>query len=426
MVTIQQVRTCDPTSWGDLGEALHKLAGDMDEAADSLYKRGAGELDEHWTDPMGAQAAEEFRSLASSYEIVGIQLRGVRSIISSLELTLGVCQREIDTWMGVCEQEGLTVDAEGHVTVPQVLRGDPALAQTAGAAESALIAALNEAREVDDTAARALRAHDLHHLDANGDGGVDERDLDEQRDGTLNDANDAAVREIVDGMPLDASAAEQEEWWNGLTPEEQEQYRNAAPLELADMDGIPDDVKDQINGGPQGLGYDRIKMLEYARDNWENHDIDVMANNCTNFVSLALEHAGMDSKGYLTLQEDAWGHRLYPDLPVIGLKGGYTDTWGGADANHDFFVENGSPQVSRDEVQPGDVVYWAYADDGDGHEVGEEHHAAVVTRVLPNGDVLYTQHTDSARDQSLDGRLPHNEVVEGDQNVSFVRPTQTW
>jgi hypothetical protein len=42
--------------------------------------------------------------------------------------------------------------------------------------------------------------------------------------------------------------------------------------------------------------------------------------------------------------------------------------------------------------------------------------------VTPDGDIHYTQHTDSRLNVSLDGRLPHNEVTEGAQKIVIVRP----
>lgn len=38
----------------------------------------------------------------------------------------------------------------------------------------------------------------------------------------------------------------------------------------------------------------------------------------------------------------------------------------------------------------------------------------------------YTQHSGGRLDASLTGRLPANEVAEGDQRVIIVRPRQTW
>lgn len=201
-------------------------------------------------------------------------------------------------------------------------------------------------------------------------------------------------------------------------------YMNAAPLEVAGMKGVPGDVKSQMSGSDE-LGYDRLRLLQYAQDNWDNEDIDNMENNCTNFVSRALENAGLDHKGTFTFQDDSWGHGLWTDGPWGPNPGAYTDSWGGADAQHDLFVRSGSKEIPQGDVRPGDIAYWSQAGAGK-NPAGVEHHAAIVTGVLPNGDVLYTQHSGNREDQSLAARLPYNNVQEGDQNIRFVRVEQTW
>lgn len=423
MVTVHEVRACDPESWGTLCEELHTLATDMDEAAEGLYHRGAGRLKDNWADAVGAKAKDEIKELAASYEIVGIQLRSARSVISGLELTFGACKRSIDEWLAVCERDGLSVDDEGRVTVPPDVEDPKAAQHTADEAEAALTAVLKEAREADDTASTALKSIKLGELDADGDGDVDSKDLDKHRDETLEAGANAALESLRASIPSDRSAEEQLKWWANLTPEEREQYKRALPLELAEMEGLPPWERILLN--ESSLGYNRLALLEYVRDNWDNTDIDWEdKNSCTKFVSEALKHAGLDFKGVFPLQDDAWMDLGTPKLPFFGDKGRYSDSWGGADAQHDLFAESGSESVGIEGAQPGDVIYWTH-DNGEGAD-GEEHHAAVVTAVLPNGDILYTQHTDSATNQSLQGRLPHNNVDEGNQEIQILRVKETW
>jgi hypothetical protein len=74
-----------------------------------------------------------------------------------------------------------------------------------------------------------------------------------------------------------------------------------------------------------------------------------------------------------------------------------------------------------------DPAYFDYADGaGVGEVDGQAHHAALVTGVLPDGEVLYTQHTPGAQSSSLQGRLPKLEQSEGGQQITVVRPRQTW
>jgi hypothetical protein len=46
--------------------------------------------------------------------------------------------------------------------------------------------------------------------------------------------------------------------------------------------------------------------------------------------------------------------------------------------------------------------------------------------VLPDGQVLYTQHTPGAANYSVQDRLPMIEQGEGAQTITIVRPKETW
>ena len=287
---------------------------------------------------------------------------------------------------------------------------------------------LADATRIDEEAARALWDTRMTQLDITGDGHIDQSDIERhQKEGqTLDLSSQATLREILAGMPLNGSKREQQQWWNSLSVREQQMYMNAVPLEVAGMKGLPDEVRRQLSG-PAELGYDKLKLLQYAQDHWNDKDIDTMENNCTNFVSRGLEYAGLKRKGGVAildiLDRDSWTHDLWstiwPNGPWEYVPGVYSHAWGGANAQHDLFVRHGSQELAQRDVRPGDIVYWSYKN-------GEEHHAAVVTGVLPNGDVLYTQHTHNREDQSLGARLPYNHVKEGDQDIRFVRVKQIW
>lgn len=90
------------------------------------------------------------------------------------------------------------------------------------------------------------------------------------------------------------------------------------------------------------------------------------------------------------------------------------------------FIGRVSATVSASDVRLGDVAYWNYNDGPGGEPDGESHHAAAVTAILPDGDAVYSQHTPSAENYSVQGRLPEGEQSEGDQEVVFVRPRQGW
>ncbi|QZY17241.1 amidase domain-containing protein [Streptomyces decoyicus] len=74
-------------------------------------------------------------------------------------------------------------------------------------------------------------------------------------------------------------------WWNGLSEKQQYDMMRAEPVKLAQLDGIPENAKREMRG-TDGK-FDRVKMVEYALENWNKKDPIQFDNNCTNFVSQA-------------------------------------------------------------------------------------------------------------------------------------------
>lgn len=429
MLTVNQVKDSSPDKWGDAEEALARMSKDMNEAAEGLYDRAGGMLKGFWTDANGKRAHARVAELAGSYTVLAMLLRAACSVLTGLDLSLGTCRNTLNELLSQATEYGFSVADDGTVELSseQPPSTNPTLAIVkAKSIQAGLKDALSDATRIDEQAAHTLGDERMTRLDFDKDGDVDEDDINGHRDKdqTLDMSSQAALQEILAVMPLDETEQEQRRWWNSLSKEEQQMYMNAAPLEVAGMKGVPGDVKSQMSGSDE-LGYDRLRLLQYAQDNWDNEGIDNMQNNCTNFVSRALENAGLDHKGTFTLQDDSWGHGLWTDGPWGPNPGAYTDSWGGADAQHDLFVRSGSKEIPQSDVRPGDIAYWSQAGAGD-NPAGVEHHAAIVTGVLPNGDVLYTQHSSNREDQSLAARLPYNNVQEGDQNIRFVRVEQTW
>ncbi|EPH02396.1 hypothetical protein HMPREF1531_01702 [Propionibacterium sp. oral taxon 192 str. F0372] len=430
MLTVSQVMNSNPSQWGDAEEALARMSKDMNEAADGLYNRAGGKLENFWTDANGKQAHTRITELASSYSVLAMLLRAACSVLTGLDLSLGTCRNTVVDLLGQAKAYGFSVAEDGSVELSseQMSSTNPTNAVVkAHSIEAGLKDALSDATRIDEEAAKMLGDERMTQLDFDKDGDVDADDIKGHRDDgqTLDMSSQAALKEILAAMPLDGTEQEQQQWWNSLSKEEQQMYMNAAPLEVAGMKGVPDDVKSQMSGSDE-LGYDRLRLLQYAQDHWNDSSIDWdKKNNCTNFVSLALENAGLDPKGTFTLQDDSWGHGSWTQGPWGLNPGSYSDSWGGADAQHDLFTRSGSQEVQQGDVRPGDIAYWSQQGAGE-NSAGVEHHAAIVTGVLPNGDVLYTQHTGNREDQSLAARLPYNNVQEGDQDIRFVRVKQTW
>ncbi|MFE5735699.1 amidase domain-containing protein [Streptomyces celluloflavus] len=216
-------------------------------------------------------------------------------------------------------------------------------------------------------------------------------------------------------------------WWNGLSQEQQHVLMRAEPVELAGLDGIPENVKREMRGTDRK--FDRVKMVQYALEHWDKKDPIQFDNNCTNFVSQALDHAGMQHKidpWAGARGDDTWGNTGGIGIDTIDASMYYSKTWAGAENQQNFMLKHGGEEVPASQARPGDIIY--YEQQGPNEEIdhGNTHHAAVVTAVMPDGEIKYTQHQDSYQNVSLQGRLPATERAEGQQRIRVVRPHPDW
>lgn len=424
VLPVSVLLNANPQAWVSLEETLAHLAKDMDEAAEGLYARGTGALPDAWADAVGELAKTEFIALAASFEIVGIQLRSACSVLSGMAVTMITCRRETEQWMDAASWKQCTVADDGMITPPD--DAPESVAEWASTATHALRSALMRATKADAAAAEVLRNWRLVTLDVNRRDGIDVGgDVKEHLRGTLPLGTGGALDALKAGVPVAESDEFERRWWAGLTDAERSQLMKALPLTVAGLSSLPPEVREKIRG--EG-GYDRVKMLHYASDHWADEKGDWKGlDNCTNFVSHTLEAGGLSQKGWTPWGAESWGHTVVSgvDLPLVHYKGQYSDTWGGADQQHDFFATHGSESVGVAGAEPGDTIYWTHTTESTEHSVGEEHHAAVVSAVLPNGDVLYTQHSDGAQHLSLNGRLPRSDMG-GDQEIQVLRIRKTW
>ena len=214
------------------------------------------------------------------------------------------------------------------------------------------------------------------------------------------------------GTRPDAVAA----WWGSLTPGEQTMLENAVPLSLYNLDGIPDSVKKQLAGpGPMN----RMAFVQYAEDNYTNTSLDWIekGTNCTLFTSDALAAAGLPTNA----DWNGSGPSQAPgDFPDPGYS---THSWTGAQNLHDYLTSDPASggnapaghEVPASQAKPGDVIFFKSAPgvSVDGDPQGAVFHTAIVTAVLPDGNILYTQHSDGMENLSVDGRTETVQQNEG-------------
>jgi hypothetical protein len=207
------------------------------------------------------------------------------------------------------------------------------------------------------------------------------------------------------GTRPDAVAA----WWNSLTSAEQTALENAVPLSLYHLNGIPDSVKSQLSGnGP----VNRMTVVQYAEENYGNTSLDwsSIGDDCTIFASDALKAAGLPTTDSWDASDDIFNifHGFAPDSHSS------TPSWTVAQQLHNYLTAdqpggtNGpvGHEVPTSQAKPGDVIFFETDPNNTVERDGPNtiFHTAIVTAVLPNGDVLYTQHSDGYENLSLAGR----------------------
>ncbi|MGW2178168.1 alpha/beta hydrolase [Streptomyces sp. NPDC001732] len=215
-------------------------------------------------------AVARLRRMSRNLQYVYTECGLLRTTLNSLAHELRAQQRALREALEDAEGLRFTVHADGSVTYPAagegLLDGKPLPGGTASAAGAApglhapsgLVAPnpnMSRAQDIADRVAGAVRtaseidwryARILRNLKA-------EEGLKVPNTTWRDAAGDAAaVREAARGylreaIPYDASPAERNAWWAGLTGEQREEYLAVYPDRIGNLDGIPALVRDAAN-----------------------------------------------------------------------------------------------------------------------------------------------------------------------------------
>ena len=421
MVTFAELRDAKPQLWSTAAEDLRKAAQQCERIVSDIYNNGIQELDENWPDHVGQLAVGVLKTITAKAQTTSVLARAGVEPVDALDNAVLTAQSELENGVHLAESNGLKVDpVSGKVSLPRSLgaeRDPVALLMTMSQAQRLINDAVEAATQADNLCADSLRA-------AN-DGAVNPETTVEQAQKVQSENVRRALEEIRDTLPDGLSPSEVAAWWNGLTPKEQCDLQRAVPVELCDLEGIPESVKSQLTN--DGRGYNPVETVRWAVDNANNDGLDRMPSNCTLFASEALLAGGLGEK------EGQWSKRDWlnpvPDLPGFRDsdfdKFRYTRSWFYGDDQRDFFLNNGGSEVPLSQARPGDVIYFNWADPS-AHEGQGIHHTAIVSAVLPDGEVLYTQHTPGAVNYGYESRLPVRGQQEGGDYATIVRPKETW
>lgn len=412
MVTYAGLRDARPEQWKEAADDFAALATYVNQASVDLRGDTGAKVDEHWADDTGKQASARLYALAGKLDSAYDLLYAVKMVLEGMHTTVQTAQSTLNEALHLASEYGIALDDQGRPT------GQETQYQVVAEIAALHSQALRQATDADN-AARA----ELAKLRAAV--GV----TDPGKALTLQgEASHIEMNAFAGMIPAGQDPATVALWWSGLTSQEQHDLMLAEPVQLTKLDGIPESAKAEMRG-TDGK-FDRTKMVDYALQNWNKKDpTDFGSSNCTNFVSEALSHAGMQQKkGFWTgvKGDDDWGKEsgLGPDWLDRSLY--YSHTWAGAENQQDFMLRHGGEEVPRSEARPGDIIYYEQQGANPAIESGNTHHAAIVTAVMPDGEIKYTQHSDPYENVSLEGRLPHETESEGQQNIRIVRPHPDW
>ncbi|MFI7677719.1 amidase domain-containing protein [Actinophytocola sp. NPDC049390] len=406
MVSFQQLKDADPDGFATAADDWMKIAKEADTAAEDIYDRGGKALRENWADGVADLVEGHVRKLGQDYQAAGMTIRGVVTTLDGFADSLRLAKRNLEDAVHFATSRGLAVDANGKVTVPQGAT-DPRTADDAKRAGWLIWDAVNDATKIDEQAAASLRkliqpAHITRNLS--------QQELaDQTTNGAVKAAGHTSLNMLKQTMPFNADKQTQTAWWNSLTPAQRDEYMRAAPLELYDMPGIPEQTKKELAGdGP----LNRMEMLRWAQENGSSTNTDVKGmNNCTNFVSHAMhDGGGLDETGSWNEKRTGWDPTGKVDAHLGSRE------WQLAKAHHQYVLDNGGQSVPTAQARPGDIVYLK-------DQTGDIHHTALVTAVTPGGDVMVTQHNPNHTDVNVVDRVEAGRIYSGnDDQILVVRP----
>ncbi|MFC8079424.1 alpha/beta hydrolase [Streptomyces sp. NPDC057307] len=246
-----------------------KASNRADAARDRIDKQLLAGLTASQEGEAARAAVGRLRALGRNFQYIYTECGLVRTTLNSLAQDLRGSQRQLRDALEEAAGLKFTVQADGSVSYPEAgedpltkekLRGGTAtghaylrsappqgftspnpLAAKAQAIADRIARALSEAAEVDARYARTLRK-------------LTAQDGLKVTDAMWADANaDAtAVRALTAdylraAIPHDGTPAERLAWWQGLTPEQREEYLAVHPDTIGNLDGIPAPIRDAAN-----------------------------------------------------------------------------------------------------------------------------------------------------------------------------------
>ena len=422
MVTFTELRDLDVASWTASANEWHHNAGQLLDAARDLHDNVLKPMEDGgWTGPAGDQAQQRVRGFVDRLKVDSLESDAVSLVVHGLAHSFQIAQTSLRSALKRAQDGTFKVDDTGTVHLPSspMVRHDPDYGEWCrterGKLEYLIEQAIGAATRADHT------GHDaLDRLSRK----TNETDVTKAENEDLGDASKTEV-DLLAGTIPSGTPQQIADWWASLSDDDRKTLMLAVPWALEHLDGIPDDVKQQLKGSDE---YDRTGIAKWAMDHWNDNSDDPFQDNCTNFASNALAGGGVEQHADFWLgnfSDNSWSKGAQTGWGFFDEHDySHSASWAQAQTSYDFWTKHGQ-EVNPSDVRPGDIVYWEQDDAGYDISPGTVHHAAIVTSVI-DGDVRYTQHSGNQLQASLDGRMPVNEMSGGHQKIHIVRPDPDW
>jgi hypothetical protein len=420
MLTYAEIRAAHPGLWIEAGDEWLAIAQHAWTASDDLKTDVHVKIEVGWVSVAGQQAASNVADLVDQLRVASFECRASGLICKGLGHALQIAQDCLNHAIELAAREGLSVDDEGrtHLPIDPMFHHDRDWQQPAqqarSIAEFLISTAVSGASQAEETATRLLNRFA---------GNTDLTDI-QQAERDLGDASRAEVDMLTGMVPAIGGQKEMAAWWASLSADDRHTLTLAVPGRLEDRSGIPGSVQ----SGLRSDQYDGAKVATWAAGHWNDTSDDPFQDNCTNFVSDALEGGGVPQRSDFwigNLSDDSWSKGQQTGIGFLDEHDySHSGTWAQAQDSYDFWRQHGQ-EVSPQDVRPGDIIYWEQDGPGGDHPPGTVHHSAVVTAVV-DGDIRYTQHSGEQLNASLDGREPEFQEENGRQKIHIIRPRPDW
>ncbi|WP_101381924.1 alpha/beta hydrolase [Kitasatospora sp. GP30] len=247
MVSVAELREADLGPLDEVATAYDKLAAAFQGHVDQLNTQVVKHIfDNRWIGTAAGAANSSLQNTTNRLDAAHTEMSAMGSLLREAADSFRLAQSKLQEALQEAQSEGFTVAGDGSVSWPPPAaaeRNDPKYdaPQKGKDIATRISDAVTEASDADARIAKLL--DDLAQRARTG-SGLDTAQA--QKD--LGTVTQAGTDLLTAGFPPKGTTpAQVRDWWNGLTPDEQQRLIKAHPDLIGNRDGIPSPARDQAN-----------------------------------------------------------------------------------------------------------------------------------------------------------------------------------